>query len=276
MADNREWQAKHREIISTFLKYLNGETDNFILKGGTALMSCYDLDRFSEDIDLDGKDKSIGGIVSDFCEKEGFSYRVAKDTDTVKRYMINYGNISKPLKVEISFRKKVIEQDEITKINGIAVYTIDSLCAMKANAYVGRDKIRDLYDLAFICNRHWDTLPATLKAVVRNAVEHKGIEQFDYIVRDQQDDLIDKDKLAGDFLEMYDKLGLLFDENEQKIIDETFQKKTDLAKAPDPAAPAKKASMADRLTSAQSEAERRNNEKSADQKPFNKHNDHEI
>jgi predicted nucleotidyltransferase component of viral defense system len=225
MPDNRKWQARHSEVISTFLKYLNGETDNFILKGGTGLMSCYGLDRFSEDIDLDGKDKSIGKIVADFCEKEGFSYRVAKDTDTAKRYMINYGNIGKPLKVEISFRKKIISQDEITKINGIAVYTIDSLCAMKANAYVGRNKVRDLYDLTFICNRYWDTLPAALKAVVRNAVEHKGIEQFDYIIKEQQDDLIDKGKLAGDFLEMYDKLGLLFDENEQKIIDETFPPK---------------------------------------------------
>lgn len=224
MSKYKKWKTRHGEVISSFLKYLNGITDNFILKGGAALMTCYGLDRFSEDIDLDGKDKSIGKIIDDFCEKEGFSYRIAKDTDTVKRYMVHYGNIGKPLKIEISFRKKEIIKDEITKINGIAVYTIDSLCAMKANAYVGRDKIRDLYDLSFICNRYWDKLPAALKAVIRNAVEHKGIEQFDYIMREQQDDLIDKNKLTNDFLEMYDKLGLLYDKTEQQIIDENLKK----------------------------------------------------
>ncbi|KLU59359.1 hypothetical protein CEB3_c43450 [Peptococcaceae bacterium CEB3] len=214
MAD-QEWRTKHGEVISTLLNYLNAQTDNYILKGGTALMTCYGLDRFSEDIDLDGTDKSIGNFVSAFCEKEGYTCRVAKDTDTVKRYMINYGNIGRPLKVEISFRKKIIEQEETAKIKGINVYKIDSLCAMKVNAYVGRDKIRDLYDLTFICSHYWDQIPDALKTVIRNAVEYKGFEQFDYIVREQQDDLIDKDKLAGAFMEMYDRLGLLYDESER-------------------------------------------------------------
>ena len=45
----------HRHVIKTFLTELNScGNDRFILKGGTALMLCYGLDRFSEDIDLDG------------------------------------------------------------------------------------------------------------------------------------------------------------------------------------------------------------------------------
>ena len=139
---------------------------------------------------------------------------------------------------------------------------------MKANAYIGRDKIRDLYDLSFICNRYWDTLPAALKTVIRNAVEYKGIEQFDYIIREQQDDLIDKDKLADDFLSMYDKLGLLYDENEQKIIDENFKKNSPVI-ASDPAAPTKKMSVADRLISAQTEFKKSMTGKST----ANKHHD---
>lgn len=212
------WQKKHAEVISRFLKHLNAITDNFILKGGTALMTCYDLDRFSEDIDLDSTAEGIETIVDGFCKSQGFAFRVAKDTATVKRYMINYGNEGKPLKVEVSFRKKIILPDEINEIGGIAVYRIDSLCAMKANAYSGRDKIRDLYDLVFICGRYWDELSAQIQSIVRNAVEFKGIEQFDYLINDQQDELIDTNKLADDFLRMYDKLGLLYDEREQKII----------------------------------------------------------
>lgn len=209
MIIDKSWRVKHIEVIHLFLNYLNNLTGDFVLKGGTALMLCYGLDRFSEDIDLDGTNRSIGDIVSDFCTKERFSYRVAKDTDTVKRFMINYGNVGKPLKVEVSFRKKMISKEEIVTINGIVVYTVDILCAMKANAYAGRDMIRDLYDLSFICNRYWDVLSDVSKAVVRNAVGHKGIEQFDFVLKYQEDDIIDKDKLESDFLEMYDKLGLL-------------------------------------------------------------------
>jgi predicted nucleotidyltransferase component of viral defense system len=173
-------------------------------------VTCYGLDRFSEDIDLDGTtDKSIGEYIAEYCAQEGYFYRTAKDTETVKRYLVNYGNQEKPLKVKTSFRRKIIGPEEKTEINGIAVYTIETICAMKAMAYSGRDRIRDLYDLSFICDRYWDSLPNALILAVRNAVAHKGIEHFDYIVRDQSDELIDSDKLADSFLNMYDKLGLL-------------------------------------------------------------------
>ena len=40
MSDN--WQIKHKEVIQDFLIYLNNKTEDFALKGGTALMECYD------------------------------------------------------------------------------------------------------------------------------------------------------------------------------------------------------------------------------------------
>jgi len=54
--------------------------------------------------------------------------------------------------------------------------------------------------------------------LLRSAFEHKGNEQFDYLVREQHDELINDKKLADDFLSMYDKLGLLYDENEKQIL----------------------------------------------------------
>lgn len=83
---------------------------------------------------------------------------------------------------------------------------------MKANAYSGRDKIRDLYDICFICNHYWENLSEDVKSLIRVAVEYKGIEQFEYIVRDQKDELIDNKKLIDDFLKTYEKLGLLSEE----------------------------------------------------------------
>lgn len=207
-----DWRIKHGETIRLFLQYLNQNSDNFILKGGTALLVCYKLDRFSEDIDLDGcRSKNIGDIVDGFCKKEGFSYRIAKDTDTVKRYMINYGNEYRQLKIEISFRMREISDKVTTKINGIRVYDINRLGVMKANAYSACDKIRDLYDLAFICNNYYEQLSEQTRFSIRDAVGYKGIEQFDYLVRQQSDELICTDKLVDAFHIMYDKLGLLYD-----------------------------------------------------------------
>ena len=217
------WQEEHRKTIYSVLEYVNRRSDKFILKDGTALLACYGLDRFSEDIDFDGKSKDIGKLVDSFCGENGYTYRVAKDTDTVKRYMINYGNDRKPLKIETSFRRRDIDPDEVTKINGISVYKINPLCGMKANAYASRDKIRDMYDLTFISNRYWDELSSATRSVVRNVIEYKGVEQFDYIIKDQSDELIDNNKLADDFLKMYDKLGLLYTDEEKEIISRNGQ-----------------------------------------------------
>ncbi len=216
----KDWQKEHFSVISDFLKELNKATSDFVLKGGTSLMMCYNLDRFSEDIDLDGKrnNKSIEKIVDEFCRKNNYSYNVNKDTDTVKRFMIHYSESNKPLKVEISFRQKNIRSDNLTNINNIEVYNINSLCRMKASAYQSRDKIRDLYDVCFICNNYWNELSAETVDILRNAVEYKGIEQFDYILREQSDELIDNDKLTEDFLSMYDKLDLLYTEEEKDIM----------------------------------------------------------
>jgi hypothetical protein len=95
---------------------------------------------------------------------------------------------------------------------------------MKINAYTNRDKIRDLYDVTFICKRFFDQLSLQTIALLRSAVEYKGIEQFDFLIKDQQDELIDNKKLAEDFLDMYDRLGLLYDgmteENNSIIADD--------------------------------------------------------
>lgn len=224
----KEWQKEHRAVISDFLKQLNAITSDFILKGGTSLMMCYSLDRFSEDIDLDAQrgNKKIEGIVDEFCKSHNYSYNVNKDTDTVKRFMIHYTEqYSKPLKVEISYRRKHIDKDEITNINGIEVYTINSLCYMKSSAYQARDKIRDLYDVCFLCNNYWESLSEGAINALRTSVEYKGIEQFDYIIRVQSDELIDKEKLADDFLKMYDKLGLLYTDEERASLAEKSQNK---------------------------------------------------
>lgn len=212
------WQTEHKLVIESFLDFLNQRSSRYVLKGGTALMECYGLDRFSEDIDLDGSGSEISSIVHDFCALNGYTFRDAKDTDTVKRFMIHYNEANKPLKIEVSARRRQIPEAEVASVNGIRVYIIDTLAHMKSNAYMGRDKIRDLYDVTFICNHYYDALSEKTKMVMQDAVANKGVEQFDHIVSNQQDTLIDIDKLAESFLEMYEKLGLLVSEEEKQEI----------------------------------------------------------
>jgi predicted nucleotidyltransferase component of viral defense system len=174
---------------------------------------CYGLTRFSEDIDLDGFDKSsffkiIDTFVNVFSQKYSeITYRKAKDTDTVKRAFIHYGG-EKPLKIEVSYRKRELNPAECCMMKGILVYSINEIFLMKLNAFSGRDKIRDLYDVTFIYLHYKQNLNPQSISVLRNALAYKGVEQFDYLVKNQHDELIDNEQLSENFLTMYFDIGL--------------------------------------------------------------------
>lgn len=215
----KDWRKEHSYVIKQFLLALNKSTDKFVLKGGTALKTCYGLDRFSEDIDLDGmRGSRIAPFLKTFCEARGYGYRLRKDTDTVERYFLDYGSQEHSLKIEVSYREQQRNPKNITNVNGIAVYTVDRLAKMKAAAYGARDKIRDLYDIVFICKEKFSDLSEGTKEILSDAIGAKGLEQFDYLVATQKDPLIDKEKLAFDFLEVNDKLGLLYSKEEKETL----------------------------------------------------------
>lgn len=212
-------QMRHIEIMRNFLTELNKETDTFILKGGTSLLLAYGLDRFSEDIDLDGKKRRLKGFVEGYSQKHGCSFRVAKDTPTVERFMLVYApSIEKPLKIEISYRNRNIPANAHHCVNGIEVYTIDRICQLKTGAYQGRDKLRDLYDICFICDRYFEELSESSKEQLKDALTYKGFDYFDYVTSTQDDALINKDVLAGLYLKMFEKLDLLYSEEEAKTL----------------------------------------------------------
>lgn len=199
----------HFEVIQSFLQFLNSITHDYVLKGGTSLMMCYNLDRFSEDIDLDSSNKNaIETIVKNFCTECNIQYRTAKNTDTVKRFMVHYGG-DKPLKIEVSYRNGVIDTNRVMLINNITVYNIQTIFSMKLNAFNRRDKLRDLYDVCFIYKYYKNYLSNEQLYMLKDSFSFKGLEQFDFLIKDQQDDLIDNDKLAMDFLGVFNDFGLL-------------------------------------------------------------------
>ena len=51
---------------------------------------------------------------------------------------------------------------------------------------------------------------------MQEALERKGLEQYDILINEQSDPLIDNDKLLEDFLNAWDKIGLNFDKDEKE------------------------------------------------------------
>lgn len=216
--EESDWRHAHGAMIAHFLHHLNKKTDQFVLKSGTALMLCYGLRRFSEEIFLDGLHQDITGLVQQYCVSMGMEYRVAKDTATVTRCFIHYTSSGKPLKIEVSYRNQALRPESCPTINGLKVYPIEDLSLMVASAYSARDTIHDLFDLSFICNNYLSQLSAPVVNSIRMSVLGKSIEQFDYILATQDDPLIDKYLLAENFLLMHKRLGLLV-EGKPHILD---------------------------------------------------------
>lgn len=209
----QDWRVMHYEIMKDFLMFLNTKSNRFVLKGGTSLLFCYGLTRFSEDIDLDGFDDNFFEIVDmfvmDFKNKYlRITYGVVNNTDTMKSVRIYYGG-RKSLKIDVSYRKKVIDMCEYCNIDGVWTYKVPRILSMKLNVFNHRERIRDLYDIVFIYNTYKSRLDSYVLFTLRDAIAYKGLEHFDYLIKDQTDELIDNSKLAESFLYMYYDLGLV-------------------------------------------------------------------
>ena len=213
MAEHEDWKIKHKAVERAFLEFTSGKIDA-VLKGGTALMFCYGLNRFSEDLDFDSLSSRFDLVkhVRRFCDETGFEWYEKKNTESVSRCTIHYGG-EKPLKIEVSHRRNNIDPSELDNINGILAYKIEALSMMKVNAYMARDRIRDLFDVCFIINKYWENLSEPAQNLFRYALAQKGLEQFDVVIAEQNDDLIDPDELAANFLKAYEIIDPRADSN---------------------------------------------------------------
>lgn len=151
--------AVHEQLMRAVL---NGIDDTpLVLKGGTALLLAYGLDRFSEDLDFDAPHKlnlesRIRRNVPHGITLAGID--TLKDTGTVTRYRVRYQSEHGPrsLKLEISYRTPTPEPD-VRTLSGLRVASLPRILDQKLNAaHDGDDprtKVRDLYDLDYIARR---------------------------------------------------------------------------------------------------------------------------
>ena len=176
----------------------------------------YGLDRFSGDIDLDGTGRGeICAIAEEFCRENGCSFETEKDTPLTLVLLFSRDGGS-TLKVTVSFRRRSLSCEDVTRIDGILVYGISTICIMKTNAYLQKERMRDLFDLSFIVSRHSDALSAEAFDYAAEAISYRGgsEEQLEYIIATQRDSLVDKKAFARIFKEAVRILGVASDNDQ--------------------------------------------------------------
>ena len=144
--------AKAHDII---LEELYKVFDKAVLHGGTAIWRCYEGNRFSEDIDVYvPKDKKKLDVLFENFKKRGFIVNKRKIGENslyssleLDRVIVRFEALFKNY-----FSKSLLKDYETCESNFVAVYTLspENLIKEKIEAYLKREKIRDLYDIFFL------------------------------------------------------------------------------------------------------------------------------
>lgn len=210
---NYENEEEHLNIIKDVLKTLFSSTagSNLTLKGGTALLLYYSLDRFSEDIDLDATKVDIGNILGKYVKQKGYKIRNTKDTNTTQRYMIDYGEKSS-LKVEVSKRSMQMSEYGVKTFEGVNVYSLEDLLVMKINAYLSpnRNKIRDLYDISHIYFKTDVVIDERIKRRLIEMFSWDNLEHIDHLIDNHKDVIIPEKNTEEVRISMYSIFDELF------------------------------------------------------------------
>lgn len=207
------------------------------------MLFCYGLNRYSEDLDFDcakrlnPKACIVDGVKDLNLTLKNSAQKVSllsidnpKDTETTSRYMIRYSFLSgseevflDSLKLEISHRNELVTTKNYdsfvnheTLYNG---YKLEHLLEHKLiciGAYpqksLGRSKIRDLYDAAFISQHYQETFTQeqcrALSSLCSNLDKLSSQFKTSYA----------EDKVVKNMVEL-DELILTLAENAQRLMD---------------------------------------------------------
>ncbi|MCH8520291.1 MAG: nucleotidyl transferase AbiEii/AbiGii toxin family protein [Nanoarchaeota archaeon] len=150
--------------------------NSFVFKGGTSLMICYNLDRFSEDLDFNiVKDVNIDKVLKEvvtFFHKVGYesSYTFKRNTHSSQTYIfyikgpLYMGKTESQTTIELDFSnredmylefipKKITHFfDEFPQFY-FNTLTLEEIFAEKIRCILTRDKARDVYDLHYLITR---------------------------------------------------------------------------------------------------------------------------
>ncbi|EKD44038.1 MAG: hypothetical protein ACD_72C00019G0003 [uncultured bacterium] len=181
---NRE---KHQLIMGRILRDIYADTSIASLlgfKGGTCGYFFYGLPRFSVDLDFDllkAADDSTQKQVFEIVEKILTKYGEIKDS-CLKRYtiffLLSYGDADHNIKFEVNVRllmPDIIVYYELKEYLGISMLVgkKDYLFASKLAALTLRNDtaMRDIYDIWYFANNHWDIDAAVIRARTNKTIK---------------------------------------------------------------------------------------------------------
>lgn len=149
-------RESHRKIAyaqDIVLKEVYSVFNNAVLHGGTAIWRCFNGKRFSEDLDFYfPKDEKKINLVFENLKKLGFQIVKKKISENSVYSEVVLDRTS--VRLEATFQKipGVICDYEVSDGNFISIYSLtpEQFLAEKANAYLKRFKIRDLWDIFFL------------------------------------------------------------------------------------------------------------------------------
>ena len=175
------WRQERIHVMKKMLSYLG---DEYVVKGGSALMLFHQLDRFSETLELDTKSSfaKVEKVLPKIVKENRWKYHVLESTDSVVRIIIDYGGQKGagdyPLILEVSDRnKKLLDANvfKVKRIENVSVYDWKVLIDMKLAAFAKQENIRDFYDLAFFINRRPDLFSNEQLFQIKTVMEYKGL-----------------------------------------------------------------------------------------------------
>ena len=206
-----EEQAEHLEVMTAICHAFRKKGLPMVLKGGTALKLCYELDRFSEDLDFDcakalNLETSIKEVFSDLGKAKPHlrnpTLSLKKNTETVRRYRITY-NGDKNLKLETSLRDAPDEKDLIEK-HGILTYKINRLINHKISALNGRTAARDLHDVIYLYENYFNEFNEDDLKTIQGLYENQSDILTEYTPAYSEDSILGIDDLLSDFTKFID------------------------------------------------------------------------
>lgn len=158
--------AKHQSIMLRILKDVYSDTSiapYLGLKGGTAAVLFYGLDRRSVDLDFDLLDDRKETEVFKKLQNITKQYGTIPDTSRIKRFnlfhVISYAKGAQKIKVEVN-RRKFGSRYTLRTLLGIPMLVMDKadMFAHKLMAMLERvgKTSRDIYDVYFFEKKGWD------------------------------------------------------------------------------------------------------------------------
>lgn len=204
--------ALHLRLMKTISETVFKNKLPLALKGGTALLFAYGLDRMSTDLDFDAnKDVNLESVISKaftFYHGENrpilVDINLKKHTDTVKKFIVTYGEYNtdkkENLKIEMSFRRGY-QESETNIINNIRIYKLPFLFDFKKAAFKDRTVARDLHDIIFIGKNYTNDLNPEQVEFIKDIYKNMDMVFNRYFIAYKEDDIL-KDRFLEDLSDL--------------------------------------------------------------------------